>query len=191
MLSHDAMSSSSGQLESILLSYAGVYAKEYRFFPPFAMHPRKRRILSRTVLVTSCNFGYVNHLKNFYCFAKRLGLKFVVISMDARTHEFVNGNLSSLSEEKVVKSFLWNKGNHTPEQSYNFRSKEFNIISNRKVEAALEVLRHGYNVLFADVDVALVRDPVHYLIWDNVDYAHSVNLRCPHGYVPCFIRKFK
>ena len=32
--------------------------------------------------------------------------------------------------------------------------------------------------MFTDTDVALVRDPFPYLLWDNVDYVHSLNAIC-------------
>jgi hypothetical protein len=59
-----------------------------------------------------------------------------------------------------------------------FRSKQFNIITARKKQAVLSIMKLGYDVLFSDTDVALVRDPLPYLFWQNVDYVHSLNAFC-------------
>ena len=42
----------------------------------------------------------------------------------------------------------------------------------------VQVLKLGYDVFFIDPDVALIRDPLKYMLFKNVDYVHSVNLRC-------------
>ena len=41
-----------------------------------------------------------------------------------------------------------------------FRTKQFNSITNRKEEAVLSTLVLGYNVIFIDVDIAVIRDPL-------------------------------
>ena len=46
-------------------------------------------------LIPGCNRGFVNHLHNFKCFMDRLGFKFLVVSMDLATHEY-------LTEVKIV-----------------------------------------------------------------------------------------
>jgi hypothetical protein len=70
-----------------LLAVAGVYANK-TLVPPLL----REFDLSRLVLMTACNFGFVNHLQNFNCFAKRLGFKFLVIAMDLQTHEYVSNH---------------------------------------------------------------------------------------------------
>ncbi len=39
-------------------------------------------------------------------------------------------------------------------------------------------LQLGYDVVFSDVDVALLADPIKYLFFEGVDYVHSDNLGC-------------
>lgn len=39
-------------------------------------------------------------------------------------------------------------------------------------------LRLGYDVIFSDVDIALVSDPIRYLFYEGVDYVHSSNEGC-------------
>jgi hypothetical protein len=36
----------------------------------------------------------------------------------------------------------------------------------------------GYDVIFADADIVIIRDPIPILLWKNVDYVHSVNAIC-------------
>jgi len=64
-------------------------------------------------------------------------------------------------------------------ESQKFRSRQFNIISRRKMDAVYKVLELGYDVMFIDTDVILVNDPVPIMIWNNVDYVHAINMFCP------------
>jgi hypothetical protein len=45
-------------------------------------------------------------------------------------------------------------------------------------QAVRQVLLLGFNVLFADIDVAIVSNPLPYMILENVDYVHTVNQVC-------------
>jgi len=121
--------------------------------------------------IINSNYGYLNHFHNFKCFADRLGFKYLVISMDPRSHEYLmTRNITSVFLGGDVK---------IEEGSSVFRSKQFNLITIRKMTAVLNILRHGYDVIFCDTDVALVRDPLSFLNWSNVDYIHSHNMICP------------
>ena len=46
------------------------------------------------------------------------------------------------------------------------------------MEAVAAALALGYNVVFSDVDIALLRDPINYLFIPGVDYTHSTNKGC-------------
>ena len=170
LLSHFLLNSTTADeaghesIGSILSRVAGVY----RFKP--GENVRYMRALEKTVVVTGCNRGYLNHLLNFKCFADRLGMKFVVFSFDQKTHDFIRHNTTMESIH------VQNTG--VTESSVGFRSKQFNLISARKMEAVHDVLKLGYDVLFSDTDVAILRDPFPYLLWKNVDYVHSLNVFC-------------
>jgi hypothetical protein len=101
----------------------------------------------------------------------RLGIKFLVIALDKRTDEYMNKlNITSIFYTGKVKV----------EESYaEFRTKQFNIITNRKMDAVLRILELGYDVIFADVDVVVIRDPMPFFDLNEVDYMHSHNLICP------------
>ena len=63
-------------------SAAGVYIQV-----PVNANEHLVKQLNRTVLITAINSGYLEHLLNFDCFMKRLGLKYVVFSLDPQMHE--------------------------------------------------------------------------------------------------------
>jgi hypothetical protein len=126
--------------------------------------------LKNTVLMTGCNHGFLNHLMNFKCFADRLNMKFVVVALDKKTHDFVRHNTTMDS--------IYMQYADVTEEATEFRSQQFNLITARKKEAVHDVLELGYDVLFSDTDVAIVRDPFPYILWKNVDYVHSLNCIC-------------
>jgi hypothetical protein len=133
----------------------------------------KSKGLEKTVLITGCNYGFVNHLHNFKCFADRLGMKFLVMAMDKQAHHYISTNTT-------MNSFLMVGGavGDVTGSSTEFRSKQFNLITARKKEAVHDILQLGYDVVFSDTDVAMIRDPLPYMIRINVDYAHSLNYMC-------------
>lgn len=59
-----------------------------------------------------------------------------------------------------------------------FGGKNFNLIGCRKMEAVAGALKLGYDVIFSDVDIAVLRDPIDYLFFPHVDYTHSTNNGC-------------
>lgn len=129
--------------------------------------------VEKAVLVTGCNFGFLNHLHNFDCFMKRLGMKYIVMAMDKKVYDYLERNTS------IVAYHLTGDSNaDVTSLPQEFRSKNFNIITAKKKEAVHKILLLGYDVLFADTDVAILRDPLPYMIWKNVDYVHSINAFC-------------
>lgn len=133
----------------------------------------KQKGLEKAVMITSCNHAYLNHLHNYKCFADRLGFNFLVMSMDPIIHQYITQNttmVSYLLTEGAVGNISSDPGE--------FRSRQFNMITAKKVEAVYFVLDYGYDVLFADVDIAVVRDPIPHVIYPGMDYVHSTNSFC-------------
>jgi Nucleotide-diphospho-sugar transferase len=131
-------------------------------------------LLKKTVVITGCNHGYLPFLNNFKCFIDRLNMKVLVFSMDLRTHMHVLHRMNS-----SMKSFHWVGKNAISEESADFRSEQFNLITHSKTSYTQMVLSLGYDVLFIDLDIALIRDPLPYIIWRNVDYVFTHNKICP------------
>jgi hypothetical protein len=150
------------ELKRQLAKVAGIYKD-----------PSKAKGYEKTVLITGCNRGFVNHLHNFKCFADRLGMKFLVMAMDREAHEYITRN-TTMSSYLMVGGAVGEVTGAATE----FRSKQFNLITARKKEAVHDILQLGYDVLFSDTDVAIIRDPLPYMIRANVDYAHSLNYMC-------------
>ena len=150
------------EMKNMLDKVAGIYTD-----------PSKAKGLEKTVLITACNFGFVNHLHNFKCFADRLGMKFLVMAMDAQAHNYITKNTT-------MNSFLMGGGavGEVTGSATDFRTKQFNLITAKKKEAVHDILQLGYDVLFSDTDVAMIRDPLPYMNRINVDYAHSLNYMC-------------
>ncbi len=133
----------------------------------------KQMGVENTVLITACNYGFINHLYNFDCFMKRLKMKYLVFAMDKQAYEYLKVNTT-------INVYNMNNldGSEVTSLPQLFRSKQFNIITAKKKEAVHDVMLLGYDVLFSDTDVAVVRDPFPYMVWKNVDYVHSLNAMC-------------
>lgn len=94
--------------------------------------------------------------------------------MDEQAHEHILHNTT-------MTSYLMAKGREgvaTTGDSTDFRSPQFNIITAKKKEAVHDILQLGYDVIFSDTDVALVKDPLPSMLWHDVDYVHSLNAVC-------------
>lgn len=156
------VTTSNEELRSILAKSAGVYKD-----------PVKRKGYEKVVFITACNHGYLNHLHNFKCFADELGLQFLIISMESQVHDYITNRTS-------MTSFLMNAGKfgEAAGASTGFRDKHFNLITAKKIEAVHDILVQGYDVIFSDLDVAILDDFLHHLLVQGADYVHSVNGPC-------------
>jgi hypothetical protein len=141
--------------------------------------------VSNAVVVTACNYGFINHLYNFDCFMKRLDMKYVVFAMDQRAYYFLKNHTNLNVVDMQAVQYNPPVTNHDEERqsvmtavSQEFRSKHFNLITAKKKEIVHDIMLLGYDVLFSDTDVAIVRDPLPYMLWKNVDYVHSLNAIC-------------
>jgi hypothetical protein len=136
----------------------------------------------RTVIVTCGNWGFMNMVHNLKCWVDRLEMKVLVMSLDNHAHSYVDKGLNdrSKNEPQSFHSFLWRAGEGAvSEATSDFHQGQFHTITVAKLEGVLALLRLNYKVLFIDADLALIRDPFPYLLWQNLDYVHSVNAICP------------
>lgn len=116
------------------------------------------------------NFAYLNHFHNFKCFADRLDLKFVTFAFDKKTYKY-------LKTVPRVYPIYFNL--HASEGNIEFRKGDFSKISVGKFRAVHAAMKLGYNVIFSDPDVVLLRDPIPiFQASPNIDYMHSLNARC-------------
>jgi len=98
--------------------------------------------------------------------------------MDKHVHDYVTTRLSD-----VYHSHLWlgtaGASSDVHEGATEFRSAQFHVITTRKKEAVLSIMELGYDVIFVDTDIAMIKSPLPYLFWKNVEYVHSHNKICP------------
>lgn len=212
-----------GDLDKAARTVAGV-------FPPFMSNnsqPAKyftddyyESHLSRSVVATIANMGYLPHLQNFACFAKRLNLHFIVLAVDdalfemlsKSNHQFFevvryHGHFTADKEMAtnataasvdIKSSNSADKSNDhklsSLSQAAGFQTQKFNLISLRKFEAVYDLQRLGYDVLFVDVDVMILQDVFPLFLRPglrDISYMHSMNQICSaSGYVCCW-RSFK
>jgi hypothetical protein len=148
--------------------------------------------MRRTVVVTVANMGYLSHLRNFECFARRLHLHFLILAVDdslvqalqeemqSGAHQYFqvvrySGRLTDTSTPIVVPS------SESMQAAAGFQSAAFNLISLRKFEAVYDLQRLGFDVLFVDADVVVLQDVFHVLLRPalaEVAYMHSMNHLC-------------
>jgi len=177
-----SLSMSDISLENAIKAAAGIYSVPEDHRSSFNIS--EFNSLSKTVLVTAFNHAYLNHIHNFKCFTDRLGLKFFIISVDPKAHAAAL-EMATLSPN-IVSYFMNATELHGVtkgmEDAAYFREDNFNVISVMKLECVLAIMKLGYNVVFIDSDVAVVRDPIPYMIFDGVDYTYTVNSFCPQCY---------
>lgn len=158
-----------------------------------------------TVLMTSTNYGYLNHVHNFKCYLDRLGLRALLVSTDERAHEaaqrtfggtlvsvsLANTTLLGSTPSRRVKGDDAQRTHQirsSPQSSLvaeegpvEYHTHAFHVVTVRKIEAVIQVLQRGFDVLFVDADVALLRDPWKHLPPTVADYVFSSNKVCPAG----------
>jgi len=100
-------------------------------------------------------------------------MKFLVIAMDKQAYNYITNHTT-------MHTFLMTGGSigEVTGLPQEFRSKQFNLITAKKKEIVHDILKLGYDVLFSDTDVAMIRDPLPYMIRINVDYSHTLNYMC-------------
>ena len=181
-------------IKEVLAAAAGIYVHEEPSY--LRLYPE----LSKTVLMTfyepSESSREEEYLFNLICFAQHYQLKLVVYVLDRKFTSFKTEKLrlESLSPLVTVLTFpyhiLWKfslkKG--TPfvydSQSYLFRSfalKDMpslkDLCDAMKLIVIYEALVLGFGVIFLDSDVALLKDPIPFLMRGAADISFSAAIK--------------
>jgi hypothetical protein len=114
---------------------------------------------------------FIDYFHNFKCFADRHGYKFVTVALDADTFDY-------LAQVPNVFPILLNTFNITPGNMSEFRQENWNRITVSKIVVVNRILKLGYHVVFSDLDVSIVEDPMHYFRDPPFDYMHTDNAIC-------------
>ncbi len=165
------------------------------------------KTVSNTILMTVISFvstedtiHYKLYLKNFLCFIKSYNMKLLVYIV----HPNLDDIQSDINELQLMGAIIINyptelfftlikekttslkKGRNHADYSTNypsFRSHGALVM----LVPILEVLAFEYNVIFMDVDIGLVMDPIPYLLHSNVDIVVSQESRkCQEFYSTSF-----
>ena len=130
-----------------------------------------RAKLTNAVFIIMVNHGYVDQARNLDCFMKRLNFKFLAIALDKSAYdEMKAGTDIPVYLSRIRSSF-------TSVQTI-YGTPEYANIVKYKTKMVQTILHMGYDVIFSDTDIAIMRDPFPYLLWNHVDYVHSQNSIC-------------
>eukprot|EP01031_Cornospumella_fuschlensis_P040979 gene40979-49986_t len=148
-------------LEDLLRKASGVHSS-----PNPSSHP-----LHNTVLLTAASYPSINLLYNFKCFLDRLKFKFIVLSLDfALYNDLANNDESILAYPATASAQI----DPLATSSSKLQSQgELN-----KLEAVYSALEKGYDVLFVEVDTALLEDPAPRLQHADMVFAHDGPATC-------------
>jgi len=150
-------------VEEIIREAAGVYLDNTI---------AKRDGLEKTILITASNFGYMDMVQNLACFIKLHNLKMLFIAMDQKAYDSVPTNIPN------IKRVVFLEGTEVGTDVYSFREGQFNDISFRKLKVVLSLLKHGYDVIFFDSDIAILENPVPLLVLKQFDYVFQQDHFC-------------
>ncbi len=116
---------------------------------------------NNVALITTANYMYRTHLRNFQCALSRLHLPYVplVLSQDKKTHEFCNskGLKSILITPEIGEDI--EPGNFTK-----FGHRSFSFITRLKFKAVRYALESNKDILFSDADIHWCVDAVEALL---------------------------
>lgn len=144
---------------------SGVYRE-----PDLLTYREKALNSEKTIVITATNHGFLNHLYNFDCFMQRIHFKYLVLAIDEKayltlkTHDHI-----PVFYDPIVQG---------AEENLLYQSKHYLWVTKLKFAFVLITMQMGYNVLFIDTDVAVVRNPLPYLLWKNVDYVFASDSVC-------------
>jgi hypothetical protein len=201
----------------IFRQVAGIYRDEYQpmDIKHSPQHQRElpvslyRQTVSKTIFITVVSFmgsntedaaQYKLYLKNLLCFLQSYHIKLLVYivqpiisdiqeleSMGAIVLQFPNDLFFALIREKTTS---FKTGRMHSDYALNFPSfKSHGALVT--LVPILEVLAFEYNVIYMDVDVGLVLDPVPYLIHSDVDIVIAQESRkCQEHYLTSFPQSF-
>ena len=150
------------QLKAAVDRGKGIYVSQTSAPSALALHAAQN-----TVMLTTCNDGWMHMLRSFGCALRDLGIKGLLFVQDTTMLERLQQEQASAKEQTdSFQSTLtpyfsptFAKFYNVGTQAANFKKKQFNRAGVLKLHAVLVVLRLGVNVWLSDMDVAFIRDP--------------------------------
>jgi hypothetical protein len=143
--------------------------------------------LRKTVIVTICDTEFIAHLNNFQCLLDRLGLKFLVVFVETgrpqqqhqvpREHHHLRRVLSVVGNSTQIDN-MYIYHHNLPSADAAHEAKSIHLSKTFQFKVMQQIVKLGYNLVFADVDTVIVRDPSSILALVGVDIAYGVNAKC-------------
>lgn len=164
------------QMQSTKLANDTLFIKACQDMAGYYKDNTRDPSLAKILVIVELNYGYRDFYHNFKCHADRLGIKFLAIAADRDMYNYLQHNQYS-----DVTSFMMpntSRGHEVNSGAHKYGSTSFNMMSCRKIEAVYGALALGYDVVFSDVDIAIVSDPIDYLFFPGVDHVYSQNKHC-------------
>jgi hypothetical protein len=174
----------SHSLLSLLKESSGVYVESGDIPSNFIQNERKLNFLEKSIIVTTTNHAFLPHLLNFDCYLRRLKMKYLVFALDSPSFDFLSSVSSpSSSVNRSSMSLYYNSSFfHVSSSSLDINTVDYNYLSKTKFSLVSLLLSLGYHVLFADTDIAMLKDPFPFFLIDDesVDMFHSSDENCWH-----------
>lgn len=128
---------------------------------------RDESVHDKLVVAIAVNYAFRQLALNFVCNLKRVAVSnYVILAMDRTVFDYLAARGANTffyeSSTKTTRRLL--------QHSHKFGSTAFVETSRRKSILVLKVLRLGYSVVFSDVDVVWVRDPIPELLRHDFDF---------------------
>lgn len=193
---HNARNASrTGAVEQTLRAGAGVYKNKTR---------GEEKALSKTVFVSVVAYNeksfYKLYFHNLLCFTQHHDIDIVVYLIhhnlaepEREIQQLRDVGIKVLTyPDELFWTLLYSKSNDVKVGTGkgDYASKVPSFTSHGALVMlvpVLEALLHGYNVIFMDVDIALVVDPIPYLTRGHADFVSTVEMRsCPDHYTPTY-----
>lgn len=121
---------------------------------------------SKFIIVTAVNYAYRQLALNFICNLQHLHISnYLILAMDKSVYKYLLNHHANVFFHQQTAPTLHRRllSLSTPSEPH-FGTALFVETSRRKSQLVLTILRLGYNVIFSDVDVALLQNPIPHLV---------------------------
>ena len=126
----------------------------------------------KLVVLSTTNAAFIDFTENWLASMRRIGpLPYIIIiAEDATTYH----HLANISDIHVARA-----PNYSTNKSLRYGTREYTKFVNKRAQYILELLRQGFDVLFADVDMVWMQDPFPYIKkdLDNFDLCGQLDVR--------------
>jgi hypothetical protein len=153
-------------IESSQLKNDPEFIKVCKEMAGYYIDNNKNVALKNVLLIAGVNNGYKEFLRNFKCHTDSLGIKFLPISLDEGIYKYITSN--NISPTYLLHDIPGR--DKVQSEPSKFGGQNFNLIGCRKMEVVAAALSLGYDVIFSDVDIGYMSDPINYLFFPGIGW---------------------